>query len=134
MSVDKRERVAVRWTAVCPYTRLEPERGVAALLGGAQVAIFKTHDGHLFAIDHRDPVSGAHVMSRGIVGSRGGVPTVASPMYKQVYDLRTGDCLDLPGVRVSVHPIRCRAGMIEVGAITGEPGDIAAGGQGSARR
>ena len=72
-----------------------------------------TDDG-LFAIDNRDPVSGAYVLSRGIVGSRGGVPTVASPLHKQVYDLRSGHCLDLPGVAVARHEARCRDGLVEV--------------------
>ncbi len=45
-------------------------------------------------------------MSRGIVGSRGPVPTVASPLHKQVYDLRTGECLDVPGVALPVYPVR----------------------------
>ena len=62
----------------------------------------------------RNPVSGAYVLSRGIVGSRGGVPTVASPLHKQVYDLRSGDCLDLPGVTVRRHDVRCRDGLVEV--------------------
>ena len=44
-----------------------------------------------------DPYSGASVLSRGIVGSRQDAPTVASPMYKQVFDLRTGACLDAQG-------------------------------------
>ncbi|MBM0234051.1 nitrite reductase small subunit NirD [Micromonospora sp. STR1_7] len=101
------------WTAVCPLDRLEPDRGVAALVDGVQVALFRTADG-LFAIDNRDPVSGACVLSRGIVGSRVGVPTVASPLHKQVYDLRTGHCLDLPGVAVARHDARCRDGLVEV--------------------
>jgi len=103
------------WTPVCPYARLEPERGVAALVGGAQVALFRTHDGEVYAIGHLDPVSGAAVLARGIVGTRGGAPTVASPMHKQVYDLRTGECLDLPGVRVPVYRVRLREGVVEVG-------------------
>jgi nitrite reductase (NADH) small subunit len=102
------------WTPICPYDRLEPERGVAALLGDMQVAIFRTHDGTLHAIDNFDPYARANVLSRGIVGSRGDVPTVASPMHKQVYDLRTGACLDLPGVSVRTFPVRCRDGVVEV--------------------
>jgi nitrite reductase (NADH) small subunit len=102
------------WVAVCPFDRLEPERGVAALVGGAQVAVFRTHDGRLYAIDNLDPHSRANVLSRGIVGTRGDAPTVASPMHKQVYDLRTGACLDTPGVAVRTHPVRCRDGMVEV--------------------
>ncbi len=105
--------IALRWTVVCPLDRLDPDRGVAALVDGVQVALFRTAD-ELFAIDNRDPVTGAYVLSRGIVGSRGGLPTVASPLHKQVYDLRTGDCLDLPGVSVTRHEVRCRDGMVEV--------------------
>lgn len=101
------------WTVVCPLERLDPDRGVAALVDGVQVALFRTVDG-LFAIDNRDPVTGACVLSRGIVGSRGGAPTVASPLHKQVYDLRTGHCLDLPGVAVRRHEVRCRDGLVEV--------------------
>jgi nitrite reductase (NADH) small subunit len=83
------------WTPICRYDRLQPERGVAALVGPAQVAVFRTHDGSVHAIDNFDPYARAHVLSRGIVGSRGDVPTVASPMHKQV-DLRTGQCLTCP--------------------------------------
>ncbi|MEU1589305.1 nitrite reductase small subunit NirD [Micromonospora sp. NPDC005710] len=101
------------WTVVCALHRLEPDRGVAALVDGMQIALFRTAD-ELFAIDNRDPVSGAYVLSRGIVGSRGGVPTVASPLHKQVYDLRSGHCLDLPGVAVARHEARCRDGLVEV--------------------
>lgn len=101
------------WTPVCPLDRLEPDRGVAALVDGVQVALFRTA-GELFALDNLDPVGGAYVLSRGIVGSRGGVPTVASPLHKQAYDLRTGACLDLPGVSVARHDVRCRAGLVEV--------------------
>ncbi|MFI7436466.1 nitrite reductase small subunit NirD [Micromonospora haikouensis] len=101
------------WTPVCPLEKLEPERGVAALVDGAQVALFRAGD-ELFALDNLDPVGGAYVLSRGIVGSRGGTPTVASPLHKQVYDLRTGACLDLPGVAVPRHDVRCRDGLVEV--------------------
>ncbi|PZU40616.1 MAG: nitrite reductase (NAD(P)H) small subunit [Microbacterium sp.] len=85
------------WVRVCPLADLEPERGRAALLGGAQIALFLTHDGRVHAVSNYDPYSGAHVISRGIVGTRQDAPTVASPMYKQVFDLRTGSCLDTQG-------------------------------------
>ncbi|KWV29846.1 MULTISPECIES: nitrite reductase small subunit NirD [Micromonospora] len=107
------DTATVSWTPVCPLDRLEPERGVAALVDGVQVALFRLDD-ELFAVDNLDPLSGAYVMSRGIVGSRGGVPTVASPLHKQVYDLRTGLCLDLPGVTLPRYDVRCRDGLVEV--------------------
>jgi len=79
-----------------------------------QIAIFRTHDGELLAISNFDPCGEANVLSRGIVGSRGDAPTVASPLHKQVFDLRTGRCLDLPGVAVATYPVRCRDGVVEV--------------------
>jgi nitrite reductase (NADH) small subunit len=101
-------------TAVCRYDDLLPERGVAALVGGEQVALFRLHDGSVHAVDHRDPFSGAHVMARGIVGTRGAVPTVASPMFKQVFDLVSGLCLDDATVSLRVFPVEVRDGVVHV--------------------
>lgn len=106
---------AALWAPVCRYTDLLPERGVAAWVHDRQVALFRTADGLLYAVDNRDPVSGANVMSRGIVGSRADRPTVASPMFKQVYALDTGECLDDPTKALGVHPVRVRDGVVEVG-------------------
>ena len=96
------------WTRICRVDDLLVERGAAALIDGRQIALFRTYDGRLYATDQIDPFSGAAVMSRGIVGDRAGVPTVASPMYKQVFDLRTGACLDTQGKdpqSLRVHPV-----------------------------
>ncbi|MQA27241.1 MAG: nitrite reductase small subunit NirD [Micromonosporaceae bacterium] len=105
-----------QWTSVCELTDLEPERGVVALVRRRQVALFRTHDDAVYAIGNRDPFSGAHVLARGIVGTRGGAPTVASPMYKQVFDLRTGECLDDPKAHVPTFPVRVTVGVVEVGS------------------
>ena len=89
--------VPAGWVRVCSLTDLEVERGRAALLGSTQLALFLLHSGRVHAVSNLDPYSGAHVISRGIVGTRQDAPTVASPMYKQVFDLRTGACLDTQG-------------------------------------
>jgi nitrite reductase (NADH) small subunit len=107
---------AVAWTVVCRYDDLQPERGVAALIGPAQVAVFRLFDGTLWAIGNQDPFTGAFVLSRGLVGNRGEVPTVASPLHKQVFDLRTGACLDDAAVAVPSYPVRIRDGLVEVAA------------------
>lgn len=85
------------WVRICTVSELERERGRAALLGAEQIALFRTHDDRIHAVQQLDPYSDAYVMSRGIVGTRADVPTVASPMYKQVFDLRTGACLETQG-------------------------------------
>jgi nitrite reductase (NADH) small subunit len=89
------------WLRVCALDDLARERGAAALVEGEQVALFRLVDDTVLAVQQHDPFCDAYVLSRGIVGSRlvdgRAVPTVASPMYKQVFDLRTGVCLDLVG-------------------------------------
>ncbi|MEE1818202.1 nitrite reductase small subunit NirD [Streptomyces sp. SP18ES09] len=98
------------WLAVCEEARLIPGRGVAALLpDGRQAAVFRDRSGRTYAIDNRDPFTGAQVLSRGLVGSTGGRAFVASPLLKQRFDLETGRCLDDEGVAVAVYPVRTTA-------------------------
>jgi nitrite reductase (NADH) small subunit len=107
-------QMQAQWIAVCRYDDLIPERGVAALVDGEAVALFRTHDGALHALSNLDPFSNASVLSRGIVGDRGGRPMVASPIYKQVFELATGICLDDPTVSVRTYPVRLVDGIVEV--------------------
>jgi nitrite reductase (NADH) small subunit len=94
---DRDARGPRRWVAVCRFDDLFPERGAAALVEGRQIAVVRLVDGSVRAIQQLDPFSGAHGISRGIVGTRGDVPTIASPMYKQVFSLVTGECLETVG-------------------------------------
>ncbi len=103
------------WVPVCRLDQIEVEGGVAALVEGAAVAIFRTHDGNVYAISNYDPCSRASVLARGIVGTRGEVPVVASPMHKQAFDLRTGQCLDDADVRVPTYDVRVDDGLVLVG-------------------
>jgi len=106
----------IAWTDVCALEDVLPGTGVAALVAGEQVALLRSRDGKaLYAISNFDPFSRAFVLARGIVGDRGGVPKVASPIYKQNFDLLTGRCLDDPKVCLPTYPVRLRAGRIEIG-------------------
>ena len=100
---------------VCRVDQIEVEGGVAALVEGAAVAIFRTHDGNVFAMSNWDPFSQASVLARGIVGTRGGVPFVASPMHKQAFDLRTGQCLDDSHVSVAAYDVKIVEGVVLIG-------------------
>ncbi|MFJ4909661.1 nitrite reductase large subunit NirB [Streptomyces sp. NPDC093249] len=85
---------------------LEPGRGRAAVLAdGTEAALFRDGGGTVYAVGNRDPFSGADVIADGIMGSRDGVPVVASPLHKQEFDLRTGACLDDPEVSLPVLPL-----------------------------
>jgi nitrite reductase (NADH) small subunit len=103
------------WTRVCALEDIDVEGGVAALVAGEAVAIFRTHDGNVHAISNYDPCSRASVLARGIVGTRGDVPFVASPMHKQAFDLRTGQCLDDAAVRVPTYDVRVVDHEVQVG-------------------
>lgn len=104
------------WTSACAYDRLLPCRGVAVLLpGGVQVALFRLDDGALHALSNIDPFSGAAVLSRGIVGDRGGRACVQSPIKKQAFSLEDGVCLDDPDTSVSVYRTRITPdGFVEI--------------------
>jgi nitrite reductase (NADH) small subunit len=103
------------WTPVCQVDVLQPDRGVAALVDGEPVAIFRLTDlDGVLAIGNVDPFSGASVMSRGVVGSKGDVLTVAAPVYKQRFDLRTGRCLDDEYVAIPTYTARIVDGWVEV--------------------
>lgn len=96
--------VSSGWHDVAPLQALTPDRGVAVLVNDRQIALFLLQDGSLHALDNHEPISGANVLSRGIVGDRAGVPVVASPIYKQCYNLATGQCLD-DDQMVDVHEV-----------------------------
>ena len=102
-------------TSVCPVDAIEVEGGVTALVDGAAIAIFRTHDGNVYAMSNYDPFSRASVLSRGLLGTRGDVPFVASPMHKQAFDLRTGQCLDDAEVRVPTYDVWVTDGTVHVG-------------------
>ncbi len=95
------------WTAACSLDRLERLRGVAVLLpDGAQVALFRLADDSIRAVGNIDPIGRAAVLSRGIVGDRGGFPVVQSPLKKQAFSLLDGRCLDAPDVSIPVYDTR----------------------------
>ena len=105
------------WTSVCAVDAIPLEGGVAALVDGCAVAVFRVFDGSVYAVSNVDPFSGASVLSRGIVGSRGDAPVVSSPMYKQAFDLRTGLCVDDPSVCVPSYDVSVVDDVVLVGSL-----------------
>jgi nitrite reductase (NADH) small subunit len=103
------------WYPLCRLEDLEPAWGEAALVAGSQVALFKLSDSEVYAVQNRDPATGAEVLARGIVGSRGERPTIASPLYKEVYDLETGECFTNPDLALETYPVRIADGFISIG-------------------
>jgi len=105
----------LQWTAVCAASDILPNTGVCALVDDVHVAIFRVGQEHdLYAIDNVDPKSQASVLSRGLVGSLGDRIVVASPLYKNHFDLRNGECLEAPEHSVRAHAVRVHEGRVLV--------------------
>lgn len=104
-------------TAVCKLDDIVPFRGACALLSGKQIAFFRVNNDQLYAIDNFDPIGKAEVLSRGIVGDLKGEVVVASPLYKQHFNLVTGQCMEDSEVKVSTYPIDVKNGDIYISAI-----------------
>jgi len=95
------------WVDVCDISELAENIGQCALINGKQIAVFcvaGTED--VFGIDNFDPFSDANVISRGILGDLGGKVVVASPIYKQHFELSTGQCLEDAAVKLNTYKVR----------------------------
>lgn len=106
------------WISVCKDHDLIPGVGLCTLHLGAQVALFRsdvTND--VYAISNYDPIGEANVLSRGIIGSVGEKVVVASPLYKQHYDLLTGQCLEDAEVSLKTYAVRVRGEEIQLGIV-----------------
>lgn len=88
---------------ICHIDDLVPNSGICALLteghhgdNDEQVAIFylPSSPEKVFAISNWDPIGEANVLSRGIVGNVDDELVVSSPLYKQHFSLRTGQCVE----------------------------------------
>lgn len=112
-SVALRAAAPEVWEDVCALDEVAAGTGLCAQVAGRQVAIVRAGDA-VYALSNFDPFSKAFVLSRGIVGDRAGVAKIASPIYKQSFDLRTGQCLDDPRVRIPTYEVRVERGRILV--------------------
>ena len=102
------------WQELCKQEDLVAGSGVCALVAGEQVALFylPAEEPALYALGNRDPIGGANVLSRGLVGDVDGRLVVASPLYKQHYDLQTGACLEDDDVQVEAYNVRLEGGSV----------------------
>jgi nitrite reductase (NADH) small subunit len=104
-----------QWQTVCSVEDLQPDSGVCALVNGHQVAIFyMPKDKVVYAINNNDPFGNANVLSRGIIGDINGQPVVASPLYKQHFNLQTGVCLEDETVTIPAYAVRMENGSVQV--------------------
>ncbi|HQX08525.1 MAG TPA: nitrite reductase small subunit NirD [Zoogloea sp.] len=105
---------SLQWNTVCTVDDILPNTGVCALVEDRHVAVFRVGETDFYAIDNVDPKSGASVLSRGLVGNLGEQVVVASPLYKNHFDLATGACLEAPEYSVHAHSVSIEDGRVRV--------------------
>jgi nitrite reductase (NADH) small subunit len=103
------------WQPVCRIAELEIGRGVAALVHGQGVAIFRVDDQHVYAVANHDPYARHSMLARGIVGCRDGAWFVGSPVHGHAFDLITGICLEDAHVAVAAFEVQVIEGVVMVG-------------------
>ena len=104
-----------QWVTICTVENLQADSGVCALVEKTQVAIFyMPKDDKIYAINNYDPFSKAYVLSRGLIGDIGGEPMVSSPIYKQHFSLKTGQCFEDETIKVKSYQVRIENGRVEV--------------------
>ncbi|MDI9243647.1 nitrite reductase small subunit NirD [Marinobacter sp. CHS3-4] len=113
----------VEWTAVCTFEDLVPESGIAVWTKDGPVAVFYLPERgrELYAIGHTDPFTGKNVLARGITGDLKGQLVVASPLYKQHFNLETGQCLEDENVQVKTYQVALKEGRVVLGVPAKKP-------------
>ncbi|MDW8847381.1 nitrite reductase large subunit NirB [Erwinia sp. MMLR14_017] len=99
------------WTEVCRLDEIPPQAGIGARFGGERIALFRLNN-EVFALEDKEPGTGASVLSRGILGDSAGEAMVVSPLYKQRFRLRDGLALDNSGTAVRCWPVKVEGGRV----------------------
>ena len=114
-ALEKQTETVSGWVDICASEDLLPLLGARALVNDQQVALFRVKDA-IYALDAIDPFSKAAVLSRGIVGDLQGQVVVASPIYKQHFNLETGTCLEDTSVKLKTYAVREADGRVFIQA------------------
>ncbi len=112
----------MQWLTVCNVADLQPHSGVCALIEKTHIAIFwmpglneaDKMDTQIYATGNFDPIGKANVLSRGLIGDINDQPVVASPLYKQHFNLQTGVCLEDESVKIPVYAIRVENDNVQI--------------------
>jgi nitrite reductase (NADH) small subunit len=102
---------------ICNKSDLVENSGICALINGEQVALFylPNTEQKIFALSNWDPIGKANVLSRGILGDLNGTIVVASPLYKQHFNLETGICIEDETFKLKTYPLYLEGDSVKIG-------------------
>ncbi len=105
-----------QWVHLGAVRDIPDNVGIAARIGQQQIALFHlpASEQRVYALDNREPGSGANVLSRGLLGDVAGEPVVISPLYKKRFRLCDGISPDDAQLCVRSWPVKIEQGQIWV--------------------
>ncbi|MTI29972.1 nitrite reductase small subunit NirD [Xanthovirga aplysinae] len=106
----------LKWEKAALEKDFPEDGGACVKLGDKQIAVFNfTSKGEWYATDNRCPHKKQMVLSRGIIGDKGGEPKVACPFHKRQFSLESGECLDDADCgAIKTYPIRVEDGVVYI--------------------
>jgi len=126
---NEQESVITTWLDICTLDDILPNMGCCALVSTQQgtkqskkqIAIFRivlsTGEEQLYALDNYCPFSQANIISRGIIGSIDDKVVVASPLYKQHFNLVNGQCFEDESVILNIYPVRLSGNTVQLAVL-----------------
>ena len=99
---------------LCQQADLIPNSGICVQVQGEQIALFylPQENPQVYAIGNWDPIGKANVLSRGMIGDLNTRLVVASPLYKQHFDLVSGECLEDTNFCVPIYTVAIVADQV----------------------
>jgi len=95
------------WIDIAALDDIPPRGARVVQTAAGCVALFRTHDDRVFALDDRCPHKGGP-LSEGIVHGT----AVTCPLHNRVIDLASGEAQGADQGRVATHAVRLEAGRI----------------------
>ena len=90
-------------------TDLKPGESRVVQVDGQEVAVFNA-EGRFYAVSNRCPHRGGPLARGHLEGT-----AVRCPLHGWLFDLKTGQCLNMPEAKVSSFPVICREDQLCIG-------------------
>lgn len=101
--------VTERRVQLCVLDDLPEGLGRGFVVGGTQLAVFRTRTGKVFAVDGVCPHRGAPLADGMLAGDQ-----VVCPFHAFRYDAHTGDCDQSGQCSIRTYPVEVRGGAVMV--------------------
>jgi len=112
---DKNVFSSKSWIKFKPTQAFLPNGGTLVKYGENQIAIFYFKEkNEWYSSQNLCPHKMDMVLSRGMIGEKGGVPKVACPQHKKNFSLQDGSCLTGEDYEIFTFPVKVEDGTIYV--------------------